>query len=109
MDVGVLEAGQEQPAGQVDDPRPRPNVGRDVRRGPHGHDPLAAHGDSLCARPGVVDRVDVAARQDEVGGSFGVRHAHGGCHRPGGACRVTAARGTVRACERSAAGPIVRP
>ena len=75
VDVGVLEARQEQPAGEVDDPRVAARrAAATSAADADGDDPLAADGDGLGARPGRVDGVDVAAGQDEVGGAVGMRH-----------------------------------
>ncbi len=90
VDVGVLETRQEQPATEVDHARARPDVGSDVRRGSDRHDPLAANRDGLRAGARPVDRVNVAAGQDEVGGSLEAGHAgeddsgrYRGAGRPG--------------------------
>ena len=60
VDMGVLEPGDEQPAGEVHDPRARPDPRRDIARGPDRGDSLADDGDRLRPRQGGVDRVDVA-------------------------------------------------
>ena len=74
MDVGVLEAGQEEPARQVDDPRLRADVFSDLGRGPDRDDPLASDGDGCGPRLRGVDGMDVAAGEHEVGGTPGMRH-----------------------------------
>ena len=46
VDVGVLESRHDQPAGEVHDPRPRPDPA-DVARRPDRGDPLVDDGDRL--------------------------------------------------------------
>ncbi len=60
--------GRDGPAAQLDDPRPRPDVRRDRRVRPDGHDPSVAHGDGRRPASGGIHRGDAATGQDEVGG-----------------------------------------
>ena len=74
VDVDVLEAGQEEPAGEIDDPRSRSDEVGDVGRLADRADPVAVNGDGRGPWPGRIDGMDVAAPEDEVGGAFGMRH-----------------------------------
>jgi hypothetical protein len=70
VDVSVLEARDEEAPVKIDDPRPRPPELLDLLPRPYGDDPLGADRNGLRPRPAVVDRVDVAAGEEEVGGIF---------------------------------------
>ncbi len=94
MDVGILEARQEQPPTEVDDPGRRADRRRDLAGAPDGGDPISVDGDRLRRRPRRVDGVDVAPGEDDVGGSVW-HHAHDGTRR-----RV--ARSTAHRAERPA-------
>jgi hypothetical protein len=89
VDVGVLEPRQQEPSGQVDHAAVRTDAVGHVARRADGDDPLAPDGDRLRDRPPGVDRVDVAAGEDEVGG------AAGGGHRPRGSHTSAERRGAV--------------
>jgi hypothetical protein len=67
VDVGVLEAWNEEPTGQVDDPRARANLSGDLGGRPDGGNLLAADGDGFGPWPASIDGVDVAAGEDEIG------------------------------------------
>jgi hypothetical protein len=84
MDVRVLEAWNEQAAVEGDDPRPRPDPRRDIALAADGEDPAGLDGDRFSPRTSRIDRVDVAAPEDEFGG--GVCHRRTMAHR-----RATAA------------------
>ena len=82
VEVGVAEPRGHEPAGEIDDLRPRPAQGLYGGRGAHGQEGLAAHRESLG--PGVrrVPRPDVGIDEDAVGlpGGRGLR-AQGACAR----------------------------
>jgi hypothetical protein len=61
MDVGVLEAGQDHPAGEVDDATTRPDQGLDLERRPDRDDPPGADGDRLGDPAGRIVGLDTAA------------------------------------------------
>lgn len=67
VDVGVLEAGDEQAACEVDDLRPRADELADLVVA-DGGDPVAGDGDRGGTGAGRVHREDGAAGEDEVGG-----------------------------------------
>jgi len=68
VDVRVLEARDDGPATQLDDPAARSDVRRDQRIRADRHDPAAAHGEGGRPGSGRVHRRDTAITQDEVGG-----------------------------------------
>ena len=70
MDVGVLEAREQQLPGEVDDLGARPDQLAHLVV-PDGDDPPAAHGHRGGAAAGRVDGVHGTAGEDEVGGSRG--------------------------------------
>jgi len=70
MDVGILEAGQQEAAGEVDDAGARPDERVDVSGRPDRDDPLATDRDRFGAPSRRVNGVDVAAGEDHVGGTL---------------------------------------
>ena len=66
MDVRVLEAGEEHPAGEVDHLGPAADGSTDVVVGPDEGDPSVAHRDRLRPRSRRVHRIDGAVHENEV-------------------------------------------
>ncbi len=82
--VRILEAREQEPAGQVDDLRRRADELADIRVGPHRDDATVADGDGLYPAPERVDGVDAAVREGEIGGRVGSirQRAPPPCRRP---------------------------
>ena len=67
MDVGIVEAGEDEAAARLDETRARPAPGIDFLVAADRHDALAEDGDRFGERPLGVARPDAGARDDEVG------------------------------------------
>ena len=76
--VGLDEAGHCAAALEVDHLRPDPDVGRDVFIRAHGHERIAARGQRLRLRPGIVHGGDTAVAEDQGRGlDLGLGRGHG--------------------------------
>jgi hypothetical protein len=73
VDVGILEAGQHQPAIELDDARGGTDEVVDLPLASDGDDPLAADGQRARPRSSRIHRLDRPATEDEVGGLVGHR------------------------------------
>jgi len=68
----VDDAGQQHLALEINDASVRPRERIDLRVRAHKGDLGAGNGNGLCPRLAIVDRVDHAVLEYEVGGLFGV-------------------------------------
>ena len=74
VSVGVLEAGEQEPAGQIDHLRLRSRQGPEVVVLARGQDPAVAHGDATGSR--ALEARGEQAAADEQGVSQGIRAVH---------------------------------
>lgn len=94
VNMGILEARYEHPIREIDDPGGRPDGPRDRRGSADGRDPLAVDRHRLRTRLAGVDGVDMAAGEDDIGGSFA--HARDDCTPRASASRRPIARNGAR-------------
>jgi hypothetical protein len=99
--VRILETRQEQPTVEVDHPGPRPDRWLDLAPVADSNDPSVPHRDGVRPRMFRIDRVNVAAAKDQVGG--GVGHRSTMAHRG-----ATAGHGSSGATTRHRAGLALR-